>query len=413
MIRYNEEQMMMKHAFASFLEKELEPIRDDLEFNGVPPYDFIRKLYQHMGLAEVSAARFHRQIDNEKALARGETLEESAERDGFDEKRANAAAAQGLLIAELAKYGLGIITAWGVSSGLTYSAIMNKGTIAQKEKWALPLATFEKVGAWAITEPGSGSDAFGAMQATATRTDDGGYLLKGNKTFITNGPYADTIVFICKLKEDGVEPAQRKVLSFILDSGMPGLEQSQPFKKMGIMSSPTGELFLDNVKVGRDRLIGESEQVEVRSGAKKTFTQERTGMAFSSLGIVEACLERCVRYAKERVQFGQPIGSHQLIQEKLARMEVARVNLQNMVFQLIEYAGYGHEISLAEASAIKLYSARVATEVAMEAVQLHGGNGYMTEFRVEQLARDAKIQQIYAGTDEIQISAIARELLSR
>jgi alkylation response protein AidB-like acyl-CoA dehydrogenase len=412
MIRYNEEQLMMRDMFRKFLEKELAPIRDDIELNGVPPYEFIRKLYKHLGLGEMAAAKFHRQIEKEKAAELGESIEEKPAEEGFNQKRATATAAQGLLITELAKYGLGIITSLGVSTGLTYSAIMNKGTIAQKEKWALPLATFEKVGAWAITEPGSGSDAFGAMQATATRSADGGYLLKGNKTFITNGPYADIIVFICKLKEEGVEPAQRKILSFILDTGMPGLEQSKPFKKMGIMSSPTGELFLDNVTVGAERLIGETEEVEVRSGAKKTFTQERTGMAYSSLGIVEECLERCVRYAKERVQFGQPIGSHQLIQEKIARMEVARVNLQNMVFQLIEYAGYGYEISLAEASAIKLYSARVATEVAMEAVQLHGGNGYMTEFRVEQLARDAKIQQIYAGTDEIQISAIARELLA-
>jgi alkylation response protein AidB-like acyl-CoA dehydrogenase len=251
------------------------------------------------------------------------------------------------------------------------------------------------------------------MQATATRTEDGGYLLKGNKTFITNGPYADTIVFICKLKEEGVEPKDRKILSFILDKGMPGLVQSKPFKKMGIMSSPTGELFLDNVKVGKDRLIGETEQTEARSGAKKTFASERTAMAYSALGIIEECMARCIRYANERVQFGQPIGSHQLIQEKLARMEVARINVQNMVFQVIESAGYGKELSLAEASAIKLYSARAAVEVAMEAVQLHGGNGYMSEYRVEQLARDAKIMQIYAGTDELQIVAIAKELLSQ
>jgi len=412
MIRYNEEQLMMRDMFRKFLQKELNPIRDDMEVNGVPPYEFIRKLYAHLGLGDMAAAKFHRQIEAEKAANLGRAGEEKSGEECFNQKRATATAAQGLLITELAKYGLGIITSLGVSTGLTYSAIMNKGTIAQKEKWALPLATFEKIGAWAITEPGSGSDAFGAMQATATRTAEGGYLLNGNKTFITNGPYADTIVFICKLKEDGVDPAQRKILSFILDKGIPGLTQSKPFKKMGIMSSPTGELFLDNVAVDRERLIGETEEVEVRSGAKKTFTQERTGMAYSSLGIVEECLERCIGYAKERVQFGQPIGSHQLIQEKIARMEVARVNLQNMVFQLIEYAGYGYEISLAEASAIKLYSARVATEVAMEAVQLHGGNGYMAEFRVEQLARDAKIQQIYAGTDEIQISAIARELLA-
>ena len=412
MIRYNEEELMMRDMFRKFLKKELEPIRDDIELNGVPPYEFIRKLYKHLGLGEMAATKFHRVIERDKAAELGEPIADKPVEEGFSQRRATATAAQGLLITELAKYGLGIITSLGVSTGLTYSAIMNKGTIAQKEKWALPLATFEKVGAWAITEPGSGSDAFGAMAATATRSGDGGYLLNGNKTFITNGPYADTIVFICKLKEEGVEPAQRKILSFILDTGMPGLVQSKPFKKMGIMSSPTGELFLDNVEVGAERLIGETEQVEVRSGAKKTFTQERSGMAYSSLGIVEECLERCVSYAKERVQFGQPIGNHQLIQEKIANMEVARVNLQNMVFRLIEYAGNGYEISLAEASAIKLYSARIATEVAMEAVQLHGGNGYMTEFRVEQLARDAKIQQIYAGTDEIQISAIARELLA-
>jgi len=414
MISYNEEQLMMKEVFRDFMEKELAPIQDDIEQNGVPPYDFMRKLYSQLGIGEMSAADCRAAIERDRAAERGEIVEKkSGETGEFSAKRANTRAIQGILTGELAKYGLGIITSWGVSVGLTYGAIMSKGTIAQKEKWALPLTTFEKVGAWAITEPGSGSDAFGAMLSTATRTEDGGYLLKGNKTFITNGPYADTIVFICKLKEEGVDPKDRKVLSFILDKGMPGLEQSKPFKKMGIMSSPTGELFLDNVKVGPDRLIGETEEVEARSGAKKTFTAERAGMAFSSLGIVEACLERCVKYAQERVQFGEPIGSHQLIQEKLARMEVARVNLQNMVFQLIEYAGYGKELTLAEASAMKLYSARIATEVAMEAVQLHGGNGYMAEYRVEQLARDAKIQQIYAGTDEIQIVAIARDLLSR
>ena len=206
MIRYNEEQLMMRDMFRKFLEKELAPIRDDIELNGVPPYEFIRKLYKHLGLGDMAATKFHRKIEKEKAAELGQSIEEKPAEEGFNQKRATATAAQGLLITELAKYGLGIITSLGVSTGLTYSTIMNKGTIAQKEKWALPLASFEKVGAWAITEPGSGSDAFGAMCATATRSADGGYLLKGNKTFITNGPYADTIVFICKLKEDGTHP---------------------------------------------------------------------------------------------------------------------------------------------------------------------------------------------------------------
>jgi alkylation response protein AidB-like acyl-CoA dehydrogenase len=130
-----------------------------------------------------------------------------------------------------------------------------------------------------------------------------------------------------------------------------------------------------------------------------------------ALGIVEQCRELCIDYARTRVQFGRPIGDFQLIQLKLAKMEVVRMNLQNIVFRLIELAGAGRQPSLAEASAGKLYAAQAATEVALEAVQLFGGNGYMAEYQVEQLARDAKVLQIYAGTDEIQISQIARSML--
>jgi alkylation response protein AidB-like acyl-CoA dehydrogenase len=314
-------------------------------------------------------------------------------------------------IIELCRYSPGLVTAMGVSMGLTAAAIMSRGTVAQQERWALPLLTLEKIGSWAITEPGSGSDAFGSMRSTARRDGDE-YLLNGSKTFITNGPYADTIVFICKLDE-GNPPEDRKILSFVLDSGMPGLEQSKPLRKMGLHSSPTGELFLTDVRAGRDRLLGETEDVEAggREGAKDTFSMERSGVAAMALGIIERCLELCVAYAKDRVQFGRPIGEFQLIQEKLARMEVARLNVQNLVFRFMEMSAAGKRLTLAEASAMKLYSARAATEVAMEAVQLFGGNGYMAEFQVEQLARDAKVLQIYAGTDEIQITHIARDLL--
>src|SRR4030095_10083393 len=131
-----------------------------------------------------------------------------------------------------------------------------------------------------------------------------------------------------------------------------------------------------------------------------------------ALGIIEECLARCLDYARTRVQFGKPIGEFQLIQLKLAKMEVARMNLQNLVFRQIEMGQAGKSMSFAEASACKLYAAQAAMDVALEAVQLFGGNGYMAEFRVEQLCRDAKVLQIYAGTDEIQISQIARSLLS-
>jgi alkylation response protein AidB-like acyl-CoA dehydrogenase len=307
-----------------------------------------------------------------------------------------------------------MVTAMGVSVGLTGGAVMSKGTIEQQERWGRDLLTFEKIGAWAITEPGSGSDAFGGMKSSARRTDDG-FVLNGSKTFITNGPFADTIVFICKLEEAGVDPRDRKLLNFVLDRGMAGLEQTKPMRKMGLHSSPTGELFVNDLHAGVDRLLGGAKALERgagRSGAKGTFQTERSGVAAMALGIVERCLELSVEYAKQRVQFGKPIGEFQLIQDKLARMEVARMNLQNLVFRVIEGASVGRAMTLAEASAMKLYAARAAVEVAMEAVQVFGGNGYMAEYQVEQLARDAKVLQIYAGTDEIQIGAIARDLLS-
>ena len=132
-----------------------------------------------------------------------------------------------------------------------------------------------------------------------------------------------------------------------------------------------------------------------------------------ALGIIEECLELSVAYAKSRFQFGKPIGEFQLIQQKLAIMEVARFNIQNLVFRTIEMSNAGTSMTFAEASAMKLYAAQQATAVALAAVQLHGGNGYMAEYHVEQLARDAKVLQIYAGTDEIQTRAIAKALLAR
>ncbi|MGI9600306.1 MAG: acyl-CoA dehydrogenase family protein [Acidimicrobiales bacterium] len=405
MYQWSDEHQMLRQAMKDFVAKEILPLKDDLEHGDLPPYDVLRKLYATFGMDDMARSSFKRRIEREKAEARGESVTEDS----------SASGDPGFMlipIIELCRHCPGMVTAMGVSSGLTASAISAKGTIAQKERWVEPLLTLEKIGAWAITEPNSGSDAFGSMQATARR-DGEEYVLNGSKTFITNGPYADTIVFIAKLDE-GNPPAERKVLSFVLDRGMDGLEQSKPLRKMGMHSSPTGELFLSDVRVGRDRLIGETEDVAKggREGAKATFQQERAGVAAMALGIIEQCLEVCVEYAKNRVQFGQPIGEFQLIQQKLAMMEVARLNVQNLVFRTIELGQAGESMTFAEASAMKLYSAQSATAVALEAVQLHGGNGYMAEFQVEQLARDAKVLQIYAGTDEIQTTAIARALLA-
>ncbi|MBK6669452.1 MAG: acyl-CoA dehydrogenase family protein [Microthrixaceae bacterium] len=407
MYEWSDEHLMLRQAMRDFIAKEILPIKEDLEHGDTPPYDVLRKLYATFGMDEMARATFEKRIAHEKAVAAGEAVN-----DDKPSRHGGGDAGYTLIpIIELCRHCPGMVTAMGVSVGLTASAIQAKGTIAQKERWVPQLLTLEKVGAWAITEPNSGSDAFGSMLSTARRDGDE-YLLNGNKTFITNGPYADTIVFICKLDE-GNDPKDRKVLSFVLDRGMPGLEQSKPLRKMGMHSSPTGELFLTDVRVGRDRLVGETEEVSKggRDGAKATFQQERSGVAAMSLGIIEQCLDLSIEYAKNRVQFGHPISEFQLIQQKLAMMEVARMNVQNLVFRTIELSKAGKTMTFAEASAMKLYSAQAATAVALEAVQLHGGNGYMAEYQVEQLARDAKVLQIYAGTDEIQTVAIARGLV--
>jgi hypothetical protein len=410
MYEWSDEHRMIIEAVRRFVDDEIRPHVEELEHGDMPPYDILRKLFATFGMDAMARDSFKRQIERERSAETAATNTASGEPAERAERRGDAGMSL-IPIIELCRVCPGMVTAMGVSMGLTSAAIMSKGTIAQKERWALDLLTMDKIGAWAITEPGSGSDAFGSMRSTARRDGDD-YILNGSKTFITNGPYADTTVFICKLDE-GNPPEQRKVLSFVLDRGMPGFEQSKPLRKMGMHSSPTGQLFLDDVRVGRDRLIGETEDLPAggRDGAKATFQQERSGVAAMALGIIEECLQLSVQYAKDRVQFGKPIGEFQLIQDKLARMEVARMNVQNLVFRTMEMSGAGVSMSLSEASAMKLYSARAATEVALEAVQLFGGNGYMAEFRVEQLARDAKVLQIYAGTDEIQITQIAKDLL--
>jgi alkylation response protein AidB-like acyl-CoA dehydrogenase len=254
------------------------------------------------------------------------------------------------------------------------------------------------------------------MKSYVVRDGDD-YILNGQKTFITNGPDADVTVIYAKLDEGdpNVDKRDRKVLTFVLDRGMEGFVQSKPFRKMGIHSSRTGELFFNNVRLGRDRLLGETEDNKSgdgRDSARSNFASERIGVAAMALGVIEECLRLSVDYAKTRTLWGKEIGQFQLIQLKLASMEVARMNVRNMLFRVIEAAQAGTPISLPEASAMKWYCSQAATDVAMEAIQLFGGNGYMTEYRVEQLARDAKSLMIYAGSNEVQITHVARGLLS-
>ncbi len=412
MLEWSDVDIAVRDAVREFVDKEVRPHVDALESGEMEPYPIIRKLFTTFGIADMARDSLQKRLSRLR-----EGGESSGSPSGGMFGGGGAQSGMGfVVVSELCRVCMGVVTGMGVSLGLTVPTIMGRGTLAQQERWLPDLVTYDKVGAWAITEPDSGSDAFGGMKSYVVRdgSGNGDYILNGQKTFITNGPDADVVVVYAKLDEPGVDKRDRKVLTFVLDRGMEGFVQSKPFRKMGIHSSRTGELFFNNVRLGRDRLLGETEDAagDGRASARSNFSAERIGVAAMALGVIEECLRLSVDYAKNRKLWGQEIGQFQLIQLKLAQMELARMNVRNMLFRVIEAMQTGTEISLAEASAIKWYCSQAATDVAMDAVQLFGGNGYMTEYRVEQLARDAKSLMIYAGSNEVQITHVARGLLS-
>jgi len=412
MFEWSDTDLIMRDTIRGFIDKEIRPNLDALETGEISPYPIARKLFSEFGLDVLAAEAVKTMLDKERAKQENQETENKPS-GGFGGLGAQASMAA-VLVSELAGVSLGLLSTVGVSLGLGAATIMSRGTLAQKERWLPELMTLEKIAAWAITEPDAGSDAFGGMK-TYVKRDGDDYILNGQKTFITNGPFADVLVVYAKLDDGQSDRRARPVLTFVLDSGMPGLTQGKPFKKMGMMSSPTGELFFDNVRLSPDRLLGETENHtggDGRMSARANFAGERVGVALMSLGIINECHRLCIDYAKTRTLWGKNIGQFQLIQLKLAKMEVARINVQNMVFQTLEKVQAGKMPSLAEASAIKLYSSEAATDVAMDAVQLFGGNGYMAEYRVEQLARDAKSLMIYAGSNEVQVTHIAKGLLA-
>ncbi|MEW5811060.1 MAG: acyl-CoA dehydrogenase family protein [Actinomycetota bacterium] len=416
MYAWSDTDLIMRDTVREFIAKEIRPQLDGLESGEIAPYPIARKLFSEFGLDVMGAEAVKTMLDKQRARQEASNTGEQATTSGGGLGDIGAQASMAaILICELAGVSIGLLSTIGVSLGLGAATIMTRGTLAQKERWLPDLMTLDKIAAWAITEPDAGSDAFGGMKTTVRR-DGADYLLNGQKTFITNGPHADVLVVYAKLVDgSSTDPRDRPVLTFVLDAGMPGLVQGKAFKKMGMMSSPTGELFFDNVRLTPDRLLGETEvhaRGDGRDSARANFAAERLGIALMSLGIINECHRLCLDYARTRTLWGRNIGQFQLIQLKLAKMEVARINVQNMVFQTLEKLSAGAMPSLAEASAIKLYSSEAATEVAMEAVQLFGGNGYMAEYRVEQLARDAKSLMIYAGSNEVQVTHIAKGLLA-
>jgi acyl-CoA dehydrogenase len=297
------------------------------------------------------------------------------------------------------------------STGVTLSAhislaswpIYKFGTPEQKEKFLRPLAEGKKLGAFGLTEPGSGSDAAG-MKTTAVRDGDD-YILNGNKIFITNGGEAEIYVVFAQtdhsLKHKGIT-------AFIVEKGTPGFSIGKKEKKLGIRSSPTTEIIFDNCRIPASQRLGQEGQgFKI---AMMTLDGGRNGIAAQAVGIAQGALDAALAYAKERVQFGQPIAKLQAIQFKLADMATEIEAARLLTYQAAWLESQGLPYGKASAMA-KLFASDTAMKVTTEAVQIFGGYGYTREYPVERMMRDAKITQIYEGTNEIQRVVIANYLL--
>ena len=272
-----------------------------------------------------------------------------------------------------------------------------------KEKYLKPLASGEKLGAFSLSEPQSGSDASN-MKTTAKKEGDH-YLISGIKNWVTNGINSDYVILFAVTEK---EVGHKGISCFIVEKGWDGFETGKPENKLGIRASDTCELYFDNVKVSVDNLIGnEGEGFKI---ALATLDGGRIGIAAQALGIAQASLNASVSYSKERIQFGKPISINQAIQFKIADMameiESARLLVRQAAWKKDQKQNYSHVASMA-----KVYASEVAIRASTQCVQIHGGFGYMREAGVERLMRDAKITQIYEGTSEIQRVVIARSIL--
>ncbi|HYM50790.1 MAG TPA: acyl-CoA dehydrogenase family protein [Candidatus Limnocylindrales bacterium] len=284
--------------------------------------------------------------------------------------------------------------------------IVLAGTEEQKRTYLPPLARGEKMAAYALTEPGSGSDA-GGMRTRAARHGDT-YVLNGSKTFITGGSVADTIVVFARTDQDGDTPA-RHITAFVVERDTPGFRVGKLEKKLGIRGSPTAQLFFEDVALPARNLVGqEGKGFQL---AMRVLDHSRPGIAAQALGIAEGAFGVARRYARERRQFGKPIAEFEGLQFMLADM-ATQIEAARMLVYAAGDALDRHLSDIGASSAMaKVFASDVAMRVTTDAVQVLGGYGYLRDFPVERMMRDAKITQIYEGTNEIQRFVIARELL--
>ncbi len=369
----------LRAKIRAFAEEEIKPIAFMLDQQNEFPDEAIRKLGE-MGLMGIPFPKEYGGAGLD-ALSYAIAVEELARVDG----------------------GAGVILSAHVSLGSW--PIFAYGTEEQKQKYLVPLARGEKIGAFGLTEPNAGSDA-GGTETTAVLKGDH-YVLNGGKIFITNAPKADTyVVFAVTTPDIGT----RGISAFIVEKGWKGFYFGDHYDKMGIRSSSTAELIFDNVEVPRENLLGkEGDGFKI---AMSTLDGGRIGIAAQALGIAQGAYDAAVAYAKERIQFGKPIGFQQAISFKIAdmatKLRCARFLVYSAAELKEEHAPYGMESAMA-----KMYASDIALEVTNDALQIHGGAGFMKGMEVERAYRDAKITTIYEGTNEIQRVVIASHILGK
>lgn len=373
----SEEQLMIRDAARDFANTELKPGVIDRDENQKFPAEQIRKLGE-LGFL-------------------GMMVDPKYNGSGLD------TVSYVLAMEELSKIDASASVVVSVNNSLVCFGLEKYGSEEQKEKYLKPLAAGEKLGAFCLSEPEAGSDAT-SQQTTAVDMGDH-YLLNGTKNWITNGSSASTYLVIAQ-----TNPAKRHqgINALIVEKGMPGFTVGPKENKLGIRGSDTHSLMFTDVKVPKENRIGEE-----GSGFKfamKTLEGGRIGIASQALGIASGAYELALNYSQERKAFGKPISGHQAIQFKLADMateiEAARMLCLKAAWLKDQDLSYAQASSMA-----KLYASQVAMKVTVEAVQIHGGYGFVKEYHVERLMRDAKITQIYEGTSEIQKIIIAREIL--
>ncbi len=408
MFALNDSQKMMQKVFRDYAENEIAPHVEALEKGEMSPFELTRKMMEHFGILQSRSKAPEKPAQDKENTGKDPSPSESGNKGAGE---ANDPMVMNILIKELCRVAPGLALSFGASLGLAGGAINAKGTDRQIREFAAPIMAQEKIGSWALTEPGAGSDALGAMESTAIPDGNDHYILNGTKTFITNAPIADIFVVYVKI-DRGESIKARPVHSFILERGMKGFSTGEPFQKLGMRDSPTSEVFMENVRVEKNRLLGEVENREGRESTKESLGNERSGMQGFAWGIIERCFDECVILMRQRQQAGIASIDEQPTMMKLYRIYMHLKHVENIIIRTA-WMRRNDIRDAAFINASKAYTSEAATEVVNDAMDMFREHGYQGGHPVEKLFRDAKLLELGAGTTVINVFSAMQEIINR